>query len=41
MQADYVGRAIPTSRRERIDVTLAPQPAASDEVTVADGEHAS
>ncbi|MBV8601467.1 MAG: bifunctional pyr operon transcriptional regulator/uracil phosphoribosyltransferase PyrR [Candidatus Eremiobacteraeota bacterium] len=40
IQPDYVGRVIPTSRRERIDVTLAPQPSPSDDVSVADWEHA-
>jgi pyrimidine operon attenuation protein / uracil phosphoribosyltransferase len=34
IQADYVGRAIPTSRREHIKVSLAPQLATSDEVSV-------
>ena len=34
IQADVVGRAIPTSRREHIDVTLAAQSQAGDEVTV-------
>jgi pyrimidine operon attenuation protein / uracil phosphoribosyltransferase len=34
IQADYVGRAIPTSRREHVKVALAPQPAASDEVSI-------
>lgn len=34
VQADYVGRAIPTSRRERVDVCLAKHPDASDEVTI-------
>lgn len=32
--ADYVGRLIPTSRRERVEVVLASQAAASDEVAV-------
>ena len=41
IQPDYVGRVIPTSRRERIDVTLAAQPSSSDEVSVADWEHGS
>jgi pyrimidine operon attenuation protein/uracil phosphoribosyltransferase len=40
IQPDYVGRAIPTSRRERIDVKLAPQPSAGDDVSVSDWEHA-
>ncbi len=34
VQADYVGRIIPTSRREHIDVTLAVACSPSDEVTV-------
>jgi pyrimidine operon attenuation protein/uracil phosphoribosyltransferase len=34
VQADYVGRAIPTSRRERIKVSLAGTPSRSDEVAV-------
>ncbi|MHB8146916.1 MAG: bifunctional pyr operon transcriptional regulator/uracil phosphoribosyltransferase PyrR [Vulcanimicrobiaceae bacterium] len=34
VQGDYVGRVIPTSRRERVDVSLATQPAASDEVAI-------
>ena len=34
VQADYVGRFIPTSRRERIKVTLAAQAAESDEVAI-------
>jgi pyrimidine operon attenuation protein/uracil phosphoribosyltransferase len=34
VQADYVGRFIPTSRRERIKVSLAAQAAASDEVAI-------
>lgn len=34
VQADYVGRCIPTSRRERIAVTLSAVPNASDEVTL-------
>lgn len=34
IQADYVGRFIPTSRRERIDVELAAEPAPSDEVAI-------
>jgi pyrimidine operon attenuation protein/uracil phosphoribosyltransferase len=36
VQADYVGRAIPTSRREHIDVVLSPGRADSDEVALAD-----
>lgn len=34
VQPDYVGRFIPTSRRERIKVTLAAQAAANDEVAI-------
>ncbi len=34
VQGDYVGRVIPTSRRERVEVSLASQPASSDEVTI-------
>ncbi len=34
IQADYVGRVIPTSRRERINVSLAGSPATSDEVSI-------
>jgi len=34
VQGDYVGRFIPTSRRERVDVSLAAQPADTDEVTI-------
>ena len=34
VQADYVGRFIPTSRRERIKVSLAAQAALSDEVAI-------
>ena len=40
IQPDYVGRVIPTSRRERVEVTLAAQIAPSDDVSVADWEHA-
>ncbi len=40
IQPDYAGRVIPTSRRERIDVRLAAQPSPSDDVSVADWEHA-
>lgn len=36
IQADYVGKLIPSSRREHIDVVLAPQTAASDEVVIAE-----
>jgi pyrimidine operon attenuation protein/uracil phosphoribosyltransferase len=32
--ADYVGREIPSSRRERIKVSLAAKPAATDEVVI-------
>lgn len=34
VQADYVGRFIPTSRREHIDVVLAPQRSDDDVVTL-------
>jgi pyrimidine operon attenuation protein/uracil phosphoribosyltransferase len=34
IQPDYVGRVIPTSRRERIKVSLAAAPASSDEVAI-------
>jgi pyrimidine operon attenuation protein/uracil phosphoribosyltransferase len=34
IQPDYVGRFIPTSRRERINVTLASEPSPSDEVEI-------
>jgi pyrimidine operon attenuation protein / uracil phosphoribosyltransferase len=34
VQADYVGRFIPTSRRERVAVSLRAQPSEQDEVTV-------
>jgi pyrimidine operon attenuation protein/uracil phosphoribosyltransferase len=34
IQADYVGKTIPTSRREHIDVCLAPQRSDADNVTV-------
>lgn len=34
VQADYVGRFIPTSRRERIVVNVHAQPAESDEVAI-------
>lgn len=34
IQADYVGRVIPTSRRERINVALSSAKAASDEVSI-------
>ena len=30
VQADYIGKTIPTSRREHIDVVLAPQPSEDD-----------
>ncbi len=36
VQGDYVGRRIPTSRRERVVVTLAPTPAPTDEVLLLD-----
>lgn len=34
IQPDYIGRTIPTNRRERVTVTLAPEPAPTDEVTI-------
>ena len=34
VQPDYVGRFIPTSRRERVAVSIAAAPAPSDEVTI-------
>lgn len=34
IQPDYVGRTIPTSRKERVTVTLSAQPSAADEVSV-------
>jgi pyrimidine operon attenuation protein / uracil phosphoribosyltransferase len=34
IQSDYVGREIPTSRRERIKVSLAAERAATDEVVI-------
>jgi pyrimidine operon attenuation protein/uracil phosphoribosyltransferase len=34
VQADYVGRVIPTSRREHIEVSLASRPERTDEVTI-------
>lgn len=34
IQADYVGRTIPTSRRERVVVSLAAAPSDSDEVAI-------
>ncbi len=34
IQADYVGRVIPTSRSERINVRLSPKRATSDEVSI-------
>jgi pyrimidine operon attenuation protein/uracil phosphoribosyltransferase len=36
IQGDYVGKAIPTSRREHIDVLLAAQRSDGDAVTVSD-----
>jgi pyrimidine operon attenuation protein / uracil phosphoribosyltransferase len=36
VQADYVGRIIPTSRREHIDVVIAPQPSDDDAVALVD-----
>jgi pyrimidine operon attenuation protein/uracil phosphoribosyltransferase len=34
IQPDFVGRIIPSSRRERVNVSLSAEPAASDEVTI-------
>jgi len=34
VQGDYVGRVIPTSRRERVEVSLASQPSPGDEVAI-------
>jgi pyrimidine operon attenuation protein / uracil phosphoribosyltransferase len=34
IQADYVGKFVPTSRRERIDVSLASEISATDEVAI-------
>jgi pyrimidine operon attenuation protein/uracil phosphoribosyltransferase len=36
VQADYVGKSIPTSRREHVEVLLAPQRASGDEVAITD-----
>jgi pyrimidine operon attenuation protein/uracil phosphoribosyltransferase len=36
IQGDYVGKAIPTSRREHIDVVLAAQRSEADAVTVSE-----
>jgi pyrimidine operon attenuation protein/uracil phosphoribosyltransferase len=38
IQADYVGKLIPTSRREHIDVVLAPQRSVEDAVVLVDDE---
>jgi pyrimidine operon attenuation protein / uracil phosphoribosyltransferase len=40
IQPDYVGRLTPTHTGERVQVTLAPQPAPSDEVTILGNPHA-
>jgi pyrimidine operon attenuation protein/uracil phosphoribosyltransferase len=40
IQGDYVGKAIPTSRREHIDVVLAAQRSDADAVTVFDEDRA-
>ncbi len=40
IQADYVGKAIASSRHEHIDVTLAPQYSEADAVTVSELERA-
>ncbi len=34
IQADFIGRVIPTSRRERITVSIGAEPNASDEVSI-------
>jgi pyrimidine operon attenuation protein/uracil phosphoribosyltransferase len=34
IQPDFVGRIIPSSRRERVNVSLSAEPAPSDEVTI-------
>lgn len=34
IQPDYVGRFIATDRQERVQVALAPEPSASDEITI-------
>ena len=36
IQADYVGRLIPTTPRERVKVVLAPRAAPSDEITISE-----
>jgi pyrimidine operon attenuation protein/uracil phosphoribosyltransferase len=41
VQADYVGKVIPTSRREHIDVVLSPGRSDSDEVALADEDRGS
>ncbi|GAC1586479.1 MAG: bifunctional pyr operon transcriptional regulator/uracil phosphoribosyltransferase PyrR [Candidatus Velthaea sp.] len=40
VQGDYVGKLIPTSRREHINVHLSPQHSDSDEVALADEDRA-
>jgi pyrimidine operon attenuation protein / uracil phosphoribosyltransferase len=40
IQGDYVGKTIPTSRREHIDVALGPQRSDGDAVTVSDEDRA-
>jgi pyrimidine operon attenuation protein/uracil phosphoribosyltransferase len=40
IQPDYVGKVIPSSRREHVDVILAPQFAESDEVAITDEDRA-
>jgi len=40
IQADYIGKTIPTSRREHIDVAVAAQRADADSVTVSDADRA-
>jgi len=34
VQPDYVGRFVPTSRKERVNVSLAREPSETDEVTI-------
>ncbi|MFN2460439.1 MAG: bifunctional pyr operon transcriptional regulator/uracil phosphoribosyltransferase PyrR [Candidatus Velthaea sp.] len=40
IQGDYVGKHVPSSRREHIDVVLSPQRSESDEVALADEDRA-
>jgi pyrimidine operon attenuation protein/uracil phosphoribosyltransferase len=34
VQPDYVGRFVPTSRKERVNVSLQREPSETDEVTI-------